>query len=151
MALGIGIAPLLDQEDQIKFNPGDEIRAHEALDSLVRGEQDEEVTSQVLPSPDMDWDDNPWHRVGGSGDNILGSNKWGRGGMLNSILWGRVGIICSIVWGRGGMVDSNMRGSDFVLNSNLWGSGGMPGPNQCWRGGMPGSIMWGSSGMLGPN
>ena len=91
-ALGLGIAPLPDQEDQIMFDPGDEIRAHEALDSPERGEQDEEVTSQVLPSPDMDWDDNPWYGVGGSGHNILGSNKWGRGGMLNSIL-GRSSII----------------------------------------------------------
>ena len=121
-ALGLGIAPLPDQEDQIMFDPGDEIRAHEALDSPERGEQDEEVTSQVLPSPDMDWDDNPWYGVGGSRDNILGTNKWGRGGMLDFILWGRGGMLGSIVWGRGGMLSSNMRGRDDVLDSNLWES-----------------------------
>ena len=42
------------------FDPGEEDRAHEALDSLMRGEQEEEGTSQALPSPDMDWDDTPW-------------------------------------------------------------------------------------------
>ena len=37
-ALGIGIEPLPDKENQIMFETGEEVRVHEVLDSLMRGE-----------------------------------------------------------------------------------------------------------------
>ena len=36
-ALGLGIQTLPDQEDQVMFIPGEEVDAHEALDSHIRG------------------------------------------------------------------------------------------------------------------
>ena len=42
------------------FDPGEESKAHEVLDSLIRGEKEVGGSRRLLSNHDMDWDVTPW-------------------------------------------------------------------------------------------
>ena len=42
------------------IDPGEESKAHEVLDSLIRGEKEVEGARRLLTNHVMDWDDTPW-------------------------------------------------------------------------------------------
>ena len=57
-AMGLEIKILPEEKDQIMFDPGEEIKAHGDLDSILRGEK--EVPRRVSNTKDRDWDDSTW-------------------------------------------------------------------------------------------